>query len=149
MSVNIWWVTIVEVRWYTLDGTCLPLFITPIFFLFVLALGNRLVGHWWRRSALRQGELLVIYIGLSLSCVFAGHDMLQNLFEPWGMPMACHSRESLGRSLSGADSGLAVFGRRPGDMASLHAFYTGSANPYRSPGFCCPGSLGWPPGPRS
>src|SRR5258707_104203 len=72
MPVNIWWVTIVEVRWYTLDGSCLPLFITPIFFLFVLALANRLVARWRSRLALAQGELLVVYIALSLSCVFAG-----------------------------------------------------------------------------
>src|SRR6266699_2012186 len=63
LPFNIWWVTIVEVRWYTLDGTCLPLFITPIFFLFVLALLNRLVAHWRPRAALRQGELLVVYVG--------------------------------------------------------------------------------------
>jgi hypothetical protein len=131
MPVNIWWVTIVEVRWYTLDGTCLPLFITPIFFLFVLALGNRLVAHWWRRAALRQGELLVIYIGLSLSCVFAGHDMLQNLFGAMG-----HAYEHATPENHWADRFLALIpdwlflGRRPGDMTSLHAFYTGSANPY-------------------
>src|SRR3954452_4565029 len=84
MPVNIWWVTIVEVRWYTLDGTCLPLFITPIFFLFVLVLLNRLVALGSPRAALRQGELLVVYIALSLSCVLAGHDMLQNLFGAMG-----------------------------------------------------------------
>src|SRR5947208_9671207 len=77
MPINIWWVTIVEVRWYTLDGTCLPLFITPVFFLFVLVLINRAVSRWHRGSALRQGELLVVYVALALSCVFAGHDMLQ------------------------------------------------------------------------
>src|SRR5712692_9232603 len=54
MPINIWWVTIVEVRWYTLDGTCLPLFITPIFFLFVLVLANRLVAYWRPRAALLQ-----------------------------------------------------------------------------------------------
>src|SRR5437868_6194915 len=83
-AVNAYWVTLVEVRWYTLDGTSLPLFITPIFFLFVLVLLNRLVAHWRPHAALRQGELLVVYIGLALSCVFAGHDMLQNLFGAMG-----------------------------------------------------------------
>src|SRR6266478_2979165 len=84
MPVNIWWVTIVEVRWYTLDGTCLPLFITPVFFLFVLVLINRALSRWHPRSALRQGELLVVYVALALSCVFAGHDMLQNLIGAMG-----------------------------------------------------------------
>ena len=31
VALNAYWVTLVEVRWYTLDGTSLPLFITPIF----------------------------------------------------------------------------------------------------------------------
>ena len=37
---NAYWITVVEVRWYTLDGTSLPLFITPVFFLFWLVLLN-------------------------------------------------------------------------------------------------------------
>src|SRR5262249_12549642 len=36
--INTYWITVVEVRWYTLDGTCLPLFIQPVFFLFLLCL---------------------------------------------------------------------------------------------------------------
>src|SRR5438876_7818868 len=55
MPLNIWWVTVVEVRWYTLDGTCLPLFITPVFFLFVLVLANRAFAHWRPRAVLTQG----------------------------------------------------------------------------------------------
>src|ERR1700716_3907539 len=62
MAINAYWITVVEVRWYTLDGTSLPLFITPIFFLFVLVLLNRLVARWRPHAALRQGELLVVYI---------------------------------------------------------------------------------------
>ena len=40
MPINVYWVTVVEVRWYSLDGSCLPLFITPVFMLFTLALVN-------------------------------------------------------------------------------------------------------------
>src|SRR5713101_2637675 len=84
MPLNIWWVTVVEVRWYTLYGTCLPLFITPVFFLFVLVLANRAFAYCRPRAVLTQGELLVVYVALSLSCVFAGHDMLQNLIGAMG-----------------------------------------------------------------
>ncbi len=82
VPVNAFWVTVVEVRWYTLDGASLPLFITPIFFLLVLVLLNRA----WRRLAprpglaLTQAELLLVYIMLVVSCTFAGHDTMQNLF---------------------------------------------------------------------
>ncbi len=80
MPVNAFWITIVEVRWYTLDGTCLPLFITPIFFLFTLCIGNAIVGRWRHIRPFSQGELLTVYVMLVISCVLAGHDLIQNLF---------------------------------------------------------------------
>ena len=82
VPINVFWITVVEVRWYTLDGTSLPLFITPVFFLFLIVLGN--LG--WRKikgtvnSGLRQEEMLAIYIMLVVSCSFAGHDTLQDFF---------------------------------------------------------------------
>lgn len=131
MPVNIWWVTVVEVRWYTLDGTSLPLFITPIFFLFVLVLLNRVVRRWRPRAALRQGELLVVYIALALSCVFSGHDMLQNLIGAMGHAYY-HARPEnhwAERFLSLIPDWL-FLGGRSGDANSLNAFYNGSVNPY-------------------
>jgi hypothetical protein len=80
MIANAYWITIDEVRWYTLDGTCLPLFITPIFFLFLLCLGNFAVKRWWPRLAFDQGELLTIYTMLVMGSVLAAHDLIQNLF---------------------------------------------------------------------
>ena len=29
IPINVFWTIVIEVRWYTLDGTSLPLFITP------------------------------------------------------------------------------------------------------------------------
>ena len=80
---NAFWITIVEVRWYTLDGTCLPLFITPVFFLFWLTLANLALRRFPRfaeRFALSQAELLTIYIILVTGTLTAGHDLFQNLF---------------------------------------------------------------------
>src|SRR5438105_5034419 len=84
IPVTIYWITVTEVRWYTLDGTSLPLFIQPVFFLFLLCLANLAVRAWRGRPWLQQGELLVVYIMLGMACVFAGHDMLQNLFGTLG-----------------------------------------------------------------
>ncbi len=33
---NAYWVAVMEVRWYVLDGTCLPLFVTPVFVMLLL-----------------------------------------------------------------------------------------------------------------
>ncbi|MBC8136972.1 MAG: hypothetical protein H8F28_13910 [Fibrella sp.] len=80
--LNVFWVTQVEVRYYMLDGSSLPLFITPIFLLLVLVAGNALVSLVapLRRFTLRQEEMLVAYLMAVISNTFAGHDMLQNLF---------------------------------------------------------------------
>lgn len=45
IPLNVYWVTVMEVRWYTLDGSCLPLFITPVFFLFTLVVLNLYIYH--------------------------------------------------------------------------------------------------------
>lgn len=86
MPLNVYWVTVVEVRWYSLDGSCLPLFITPVFMLFVLALLNLLLVRFWPRMAFSQAELLVIYLMVVISETLAGHDMVQNLFGVIGHP---------------------------------------------------------------
>ena len=80
LPVNAIWVTVVEVRWYSLDGSCLPLFVTPVFMLLVLAGGNAIVSRLRPRLALTQAELLTIYIMVVVSSTLSGHDMIQNLF---------------------------------------------------------------------
>jgi hypothetical protein len=86
MPVNTYWVTVAEVRWYSLDGSCLPLFITPVFVLIVLALLNLALVRFWPRAAFSQSELLVIYLMVVISETLAGHDMVQNLFGVLGHP---------------------------------------------------------------
>ncbi|NUP98432.1 MAG: hypothetical protein HUU35_01120 [Armatimonadetes bacterium] len=80
VPLNIAWVTVVEVRWYSLDGCELPLFVTPVFMLFGLVVLNLAVARRWPRRALSQGELLTTYVMLATSCTIAGHDTWQNLF---------------------------------------------------------------------
>ena len=86
MPINVYWVTVVEVRWYSLDGSCLPLFITPVFMLFVLAVLNLLLIKFAPRLAFNQAELLVIYLMVVISETLAGHDFVQNLFGVIGHP---------------------------------------------------------------
>ena len=79
IPINVYWATIVEVKYYSLDGSCLPLFVEPVFILFVVTCLNFLLMRF-SRSALNQTELLIIYIMLVVSMTFAGHDTFQNLF---------------------------------------------------------------------
>ena len=78
--VNTIWVTLVEVRYYMLDGSSLPLFITPVFLLLVLVLANAPLKRFLPTKALRQDEMLLAYLMAVISNTFAGHDMLQNFF---------------------------------------------------------------------
>jgi hypothetical protein len=80
IPLNCYWIIILEVRWYSLDGTCLPLFVTPVFFLLCLVLMNLALRAIAPRTRLSQGELLTIYSMLLMSGAMAGHDTLQNMF---------------------------------------------------------------------
>ncbi len=94
MPLNVYWVTLVEVRWYSLDGSCLPLFITPVFMLFVLACVNLAAIRFAPRLAFSQSELLVIYLMVVISETLAGHDFVQNLFGVIGHPFRFASPEN-------------------------------------------------------
>jgi len=80
IPINVYWVTIVEVKYYSLDGSCLPLFTEPVFILFVVTCFNFIIRWLFPKSALNQAELLIIYIMLVVSMTFSGHDTFQNLF---------------------------------------------------------------------
>ena len=62
IPINVYWMTIVEVKYYSLDGSCLPLFIQPVFIMFVCVLANYALKRFAPRQLLQQGELLTIYI---------------------------------------------------------------------------------------
>src|SRR5579884_681241 len=124
---NTYWITVVEVRWYTLDGTSLPLFITPIFFLFWLVLLNLGVRRLLPRLALSQPELLTVYIFLVVGTLLAGHDMFQNLFGAIGHADRFATPENHWKEL--------FFAFLPNfwlvrDPAALKGYYQGSVSPY-------------------
>ncbi|MCC6442362.1 MAG: hypothetical protein IT210_02780 [Armatimonadetes bacterium] len=127
IPINCFWVTVVEVRWFTLDGTCLPLLVTPVFMLFVLTLLNLLVRRKWPRAALDQGELLTVYIMVVISCTLAGHDMLQNLFGVIGHPYWLATPENKWQEKFFRYLPEWLFVR---DKEALRGFYTGNRNPF-------------------
>lgn len=128
IAVNCFWITVVEVRLYTLDGTSLPLFITPIFMLFTLIMLN----VFWRwlspRSALTPGELLTIYVMLVISSTLAAHDMLQNMFGVLGHPVRFATPENNWKALWFQYLPWRLFVR---DEEVLKDFYQGNVSPYR------------------
>src|SRR3990170_879691 len=80
IAINVFWVTVIEVRWYSLDSSCLPLYITPVFILLVVTLLNLVVRSVAAPRALAQGELLTVYIMVVISMTLAGRDTIQNMF---------------------------------------------------------------------
>lgn len=77
---NVYWLTLTEVKYYALDGSSLPLFIEPIFSLFLVTGISLFLGKYNHRLLLTQTELLIIYVMVVSSVTFSGHDMLQNMF---------------------------------------------------------------------
>jgi hypothetical protein len=130
-AVNALWVTMVEVRYYMLDGSCLPLFITPLFLLLFLVLINVPLHRLAPRIALRQEEMLIAYVMAVVSNTFAGHDMLQNFFGQVTHPYYFAPQNQWQDSfLSRLPPGLFVK-----DDAALKAWYRGNTSPEQAVGY--------------
>lgn len=127
IPVNCYWVTVIEVRWYMLDGSCLPLFVEPVFFLFVLTAANLLLRALLPGKALSQGELLVVYILLVMSMTMCGHDMLQNLFGVIGHPFRFATPSNKWESLFWHQIPRWLF---VDDKTQLANFYEGRGSPF-------------------
>jgi hypothetical protein len=127
IPVNALWITVAEVRWYSLDGTCLPLMITPIFMLFLLVLGNMAWRRFSGRRALDQGELLVVYMMVVVSGVFAAHDTIQNLFGAIGHAAWMGTPETRWEELFFQYLPKWLF---VSDKDALKGFYTGYSSPW-------------------
>ncbi|MHB0999439.1 MAG: DUF6785 family protein [Armatimonadota bacterium] len=84
IPLNVYWVIVSELRWYVVV-TLNPLFMTPIFYLFVLVGMNGFLKRFIPRAVLRPGEMVIIYIMLVMSCTIATHDFIINLMTiiPW------------------------------------------------------------------
>lgn len=132
IPINCYWVTVIEVKYYALDGSCLPLFIEPIFMLFVVTFLNFLLSRSRPKSSLTQGELLTIYIMLVTSMTLAGHDTIQNMFGTIVHPFYFATPENEWADL--------FFRYIPGwltitDKAVLEGFYDGKSTIYTAKNF--------------
>jgi hypothetical protein len=79
IPLNAYWIIVMEVRYFSLQGSNLPLFVEPIFILLILTIFNLLFKRY-SKYALTRGELLTIYIMLTISTSLNGEDFLQNIF---------------------------------------------------------------------
>ena len=128
IPINIWWVVVVEVKWYTLDGSCLPLFVTPVFMLFLIVLLNQALRKLKPKLAFTRTELIVVYVMLVVSETMAGHDTLQNLMGSIGHAFWYASPENRWDELFHRyiPKWLMMF-----DMNALRGFYEGGTSFYR------------------
>ena len=132
IPINVYWMTLVEVKYYSLDGSCLPLFIQPVFIMFVCVVANTLLKRFAPRQMLQQGELLTVYIMVAISCTFAGHDTMQNMFGSIGHAFQFATDENEWQTL--------FFRYLPAwltisDTQSLQGFYEGEATFYTKHNF--------------
>lgn len=79
IPLNTLWVQSMELIWESGQPTMLSLFFNAVFTLLVLALLNLALRRWLPRWALESGELVVVYIMVSLASAIGGHDCLQVL----------------------------------------------------------------------
>lgn len=83
IPLNVYWVIASELRWYVIL-TINPLFVTPIFYLFMMVGLNALLRRINHKLAFRPGELVVVYMMMVVSCTVATHDFLINLMSSLG-----------------------------------------------------------------
>jgi hypothetical protein len=85
IPVTCMWVIQSEILWYSSQPTTISLLPHVVFLLFMLTVGNLLVGRLRPGLQLNPGELLTIYVMLTIGSVVCGHDNLEIL-----VPMVAH-----------------------------------------------------------
>jgi hypothetical protein len=77
MPVSALWVVQSELIWYTGHSTAISLFFHVTFIILLLSLLNLWIEKKWPRAALTPGEILTIYMMLSIGGTLCSHDLLQ------------------------------------------------------------------------
>ncbi len=123
---NAYWMMIAELRWY-LVLSLNPLFVTPVFFLFWLALLNLLIKRCAPRFAFTAAELLTVYVMLVLSCTVATHDYIINLMAAIGWAAWFASGANRWEQIMHPHlpKHLLVW-----DYDALHGYFLGGESPY-------------------
>ena len=84
IPVNCYWITYIELVQYSAQPTIVSLIFTVVFNVLVLIGFNQILKRFLPRLALSQGELLVIYVMLSVASATAGHSMMEILVSTLG-----------------------------------------------------------------
>ena len=79
IPVNCYWIVHIELVQFSAQPTTVSLIFTVVFSVFVLTLLNLLLKQFLPKLALRQGELLVVYVMLSVASATAGVSMVEIL----------------------------------------------------------------------
>lgn len=126
VPLNVYWVIAAELRWYIIL-TINPLFVTPIFYLFVLVLVNAAIKRVAPKLILKPAELVIIYIMLVTSCTIATHDFIINLMSSlgWTAWMATPQNNWEAQLFPHLPRHLLVW-----DTSALKGYFNGSASLY-------------------
>ena len=84
IPVNCYWITYIELVQYSAQPTIVSLIFTVVFNVLVLIGFNQVFKRFLPQLALSQGELLVIYVMLSVASATAGHSMMEILVSTLG-----------------------------------------------------------------
>lgn len=123
---SVYWVVYSEYRLYNIL-TLNPLFVTPVFYLFLLVLVNEVLSKVAPRYRFNPAELVVIYTMLVISCTIATTDYMVNVVTTmtWAHWLA-RSYPDLGRNVTPLLPGWLTVS----DMYALKGFFQGNASMY-------------------
>jgi len=79
IPATVMWVIQSEILWYSSQPTTVSLMAQVVFILFWLTVGNLALGRVFPGAQLNPGELLTIYVMLSIASVVCGHDSIEIL----------------------------------------------------------------------
>ena len=88
MPIMAVWVYLSETIWYSGHPTTISLFYHVTFVVLLIALLNLLVRRRWPGAALSPGELMTIYMMLSIASTFCSHDTFQILLSMLAFPVS-------------------------------------------------------------
>ena len=84
IPINCYWITYIELVQYSAQPTIVSLIFPVVFNVLVLIGLNQIFKRFLPRLALSQGELLIIYVMLSVASATAGHSMMEILVSTLG-----------------------------------------------------------------
>jgi hypothetical protein len=79
MPINAYWIIQMELVRYSGHPTTISVFFNVVFILVMLTIVNSTIKLFAPRIAFRQGEMLTVYIMLSVASALCGHDFLEIL----------------------------------------------------------------------